>query len=370
MFYYTRSILILLFAISFFACNKEDNPTPQLPINNELYFPPNDATVWENTTPESLNWNSSEIDNLYDYLEFNNTRAFIILKDGKMVLEKYWGNNILDTAPFAQNSNWYWASAGKTLTAFLVGLAQEEGLVDINNKTSDYLSNNWTSLPIEKENLITVRHQLTMTTGLDYGLGNLDCTEPACLQYKVDAGNQWYYHNGPYTLLEQVVSNASGIPYNQFTDEKLKTKIGMGGSWIESGYNNVYWSTARDAARFGLLILNKGKWDDTAIMTDSNYYEAMVTSSQDINPSYGYLWWLNGKNAIIYPSLANSFNTSLSPKAPADLFAAMGKNGQFIDIVPSENLVVIRMGEAPDDSLVPTVFHDEMWEKITSATGL
>ena len=47
-----------------------------------------------------------------------------------------------------------------------------------------------------------------------------------------------------------------------------------------------------------------------------------------------------------------------------DLFAAMGKNGQFIDILPSENLVVIRMGQAPDDSLVPILFHDEMWSML------
>ena len=90
----------------------------------------------------------------------------------------------------------------------------------------------------------------------------------------------------------------------------------------------------------------------------------MVNSSQDLNPSYGYLWWLNGKKAITYPGLSTSFNTSLAPNAPADLFAAMGKNGQFIDIVPSENLVVIRFGESPDGSLVPVAFHDEMWQKL------
>ena len=90
----------------------------------------------------------------------------------------------------------------------------------------------------------------------------------------------------------------------------------------------------------------------------------MVSSSQHLNPSYGYLWWLNGKNSIIFPGLPNSFNTSLSEDAPGDLFAGMGKNGQFVEVVPGKNLVIIRMGEASDGSLVPIAFHNEMWKMI------
>jgi CubicO group peptidase (beta-lactamase class C family) len=117
-------------------------------------------------------------------------------------------------------------------------------------------------------------------------------------------------------------------------------------------------------ARFGLLVLNKGKWNQTKVLSDENYYRQMVNTSQNLNRSYGYLWWLNGKESIIFPSLPNSFNTSLSENAPNDLFAGMGKNGQFVEIIPSKNFVVIRMGEAPDGSLVPISFHNEMWEKI------
>jgi len=144
----------------------------------------------------------------------------------------------------------------------------------------------------------------------------------------------------------------------------------MNGQWIALGYNNVYWSTARDMARFGLLILNNGKWNDTTVISDVDYLNQMVSTSQGLNPSYGYLWWLNGKSSIIFPALPNSFNVSLSENAPDDLFAGMGKNGQFVEVVPSQNLVVIRMGEAPDGSLVPVEFHDEMWGKLNTAMGL
>jgi CubicO group peptidase (beta-lactamase class C family) len=203
-----------------------------------------------------------------------------------------------------------------------------------------------------------------MTTGLEYNVSDLDCTLPSCLTYKSDAGQQWFYHNAPYTLLEKVVENTTGIDYNEYTDQKIESVIGMRGQWVSQGYNNVYWSTARDMARFGLLVLNKGKWNQTNVLSDENYYSQMVNTSQNLNPSYGYLWWLNGKESIIFPSLPNSFNTSLSENAPNDLFAGMGKNGQFVEIIPSKNFVVIRMGEAPDGSLVPISFHNEMWGKI------
>jgi CubicO group peptidase (beta-lactamase class C family) len=355
--------LFFLFLLGFvFSCEKKETDTPDPVVENSLYFPPIDSDAWATVSPASLNWDEAKLNELYDFLQDNNTRAFIILKEGKIAVEKYWGNNILNTASFDQNTNWYWASAGKTLTAFLVGLAQEKGLLDIQDKTSDYLGPNWTSLPPEKENLINIRHQLTMTTGLDYHVPDIFCTDPECLQYGQDAGTQWFYHNAPYTLLEQVVSNAAGVPYNQFTDTELESQTGMSGQWIRSGFNNLYWSTARDAARFGLLILNKGQWKDTPVMTDIDYYNAMITPSQDLNPSYGYLWWLNGKGSAILPGLSAPVFTDLAPSAPSDLFAAMGKNGQVIDVVPSQDLVLVRMGEAPGEGLISIQFHDEMWE--------
>ena len=138
-------------------------------------------------------------------------------------------------------------------------------------------------------------------------------------------------------------------------------KIGMNGNWVQSNYNNFYWSTARDMARFGLLVLNKGVWDDEIILNDANYFSKMTNTSQEINTSYGYLWWLNGKNSLIPPGFTIPLDTSLAPNAPEDLIAGMGKNGQYLDVIPSQNLVVIRMGEAPDNSLVPINFHNEMW---------
>jgi len=356
--------IILVLAFLFFACDKEDDNIINPLEESTLYFPPLNSDEWESTSPNELAWNVSELVKLLVYLENNNTRAFIVLKDGKVVIEEYFGNNIAGTTPFDKSTNWYWASAGKTLTATLVGIAKQEGFLNIENATSDYLGDGWTNLMTEKEELITVKNQLTMTTGLEYDVSDLDCTLPTCLTYKMDAGQQWFYHNAPYTLLEKVVENATNMDYNEYMNQKIESVIGMNGQWVSQGYNNVYWSTARDMARFGLLMLNNGKWNNTEILSDNDYYNQMISPSQNLNPSYGYLWWLNDKESIVFPGLPTSFNTSLSENAPNDLFAGMGKNGQFLEVIPSKNIVIVRMGEAPDGSLVPITFHNEMWEKI------
>jgi len=355
---------ILLLGLLLIACETSKDEPTDASEETSLYFPPLNTEEWQRASPGDLGWNPSALDELLSFLEDNNTRAFIVLKDGKIVIENYFGNNILNTSAFDQNTRWYWASAGKTLTASLVGIAQTEGFLNLDDPSSDYLGNGWTSLPAEKEALIQIKNQLSMTTGLEYDVDDLNCTLPSCLTYNTDASEQWYYHNAPYTLLEKVVENATGVDYNTYTDQKIESTLGMNGEWISQGFNQVYWSTARDMARFGLLMLNQGRWEDTDVLSDNSYYDLMLNSSQSLNPSYGYLWWLNGKESIIIPDLPNSFNSSLSENAPADLMAGMGKNGQFVEVIPSKNLVVIRMGEAPEASLVPLAFHDEMWGKI------
>jgi len=363
-----QTVIPILFCISLMACSKSgttpDPVPPVTPPSTTLYFPPISGTAWETTTAASLNWNAAALADLDAYLASKTTKGFIVLKNGKIVIEKYYGT-------FTADSNWYWASAGKTMTAFLVGIAQKEGLLNINNKTSDYLGKGWTSLPLAKEDLITVKNQLTMTTGLDDAVQpDNDCTSPACLVYKADAGTRWAYHNAPYTLLDKVVESASGKSYNTYFQEKVRDRIGMTGLWIKTGFNNVYYSTPRSMARFGLLLLNKGKWDQTVILSDTAYLNTQTSSSQNLNPSYGYLTWLNGKASYMLPSLQLSFNGSLIPNAPADTYAALGKNDQKIYVVPSQGLVVIRMGEAANESkFALSSFDNELWGKLKAAIG-
>ena len=354
--YFGMNKLVFIIFLSLLSCNKNEEPAP---VVTPLYFPPVGSSAWESVTPTSLGWNEAAIPNLKTFLETNNSRGFIVLKDGKIVIEEYFGNQ-LTTGLFNSTSNWYWASAGKTLTSAALGIANDQGKVNFDSKTSAYLTVGWSSLSLEQENKITVRHQMTMTTGLDDGVANPDCTTPACLVYKTEASTRWAYHNAPYTLLDKVITNATGKTLNTYLAEQLLSKIGMDGQYKLTGDNNVFYSTPRSMARFGILLLNKGLWDQTQIIPES-YVSLMTTSSQNLNPSYGYLTWLNGKSSYMIPTSQVIFSGSLSPNAPGDMFAAMGKNGQLINVVPSQNLVVIRVGDVPGNSLVPFTFQDALW---------
>jgi CubicO group peptidase (beta-lactamase class C family) len=329
-----------------------------------IYFPPTGTTEWQTITPAVLGWNETELTNLYSYLKTKSSKAFIILKSGKIVTEKYFGT-------FTSDSLWYWASAGKTMTGFLVGIAQQEGLININNKSSLYLGTGWTSAPIDKENLITVKNQLTMTTGLDDGVPDSDCTLPGCLLYKADAGSRWAYHNAAYTMLDKVVEIATGTTYNVYYQQKIRNKIGMNGLWVKTpNSNNVLYSNARSMARFGLLMLNKGTWDQTPVLSDENYFNSQINASQNLNLSYGYLTWLNGKSSCMLPTLQTVFSTSIIPNAPADLYAALGKNDQKIYVVPSLQLVAVRMGNSAGSSeFALSGFDNELWGKLKTIIG-
>jgi CubicO group peptidase (beta-lactamase class C family) len=349
-----------LLSLAFMAGCKKD----ETPANKTLYFPPSGSDTWESVTPESLGWNASGIPALLDLLRNNGTRAFIVLSDGKIVIEEYFGNNIAGTGLFNKASSWYWASAGKTLTAFTVGKAQEDGYLSITDQTLKYLGAGWTSLTAQKESLITVRHQLTMTTGLDDGVADNHSFLPKDLVYKADAGTRWAYHNGPYTLLEKVVSNATGKDFDVYFNSVLRDKTGMDGIWIWNDNDHVFYSTARSMARFGLLMLNGGSWGSTKIINDESFFNAMVTPSQNINNSYGYLWWLNGKTSFMMPDSQVVFPGSPTPDGPSDMFSGMGKNGQYVSVIPSKGIVLVRMGEDPSSVQVPFQFLNSIWAQL------
>jgi CubicO group peptidase (beta-lactamase class C family) len=326
----------------------------------QTYFPPIDPkAIWEQQSPASLGWCNEQVDSLLNYLGDQESKGFILLKDGKIVLEKYYGT-------FTKDSLWYWASAGKTLTSFLIGKAQEEKLLDINEPSSNYLGKGWSNCTSEQEDKINIRHHLTMTTGLNDKVTDNHCTTKSCLVYLADAGTRWAYHNAPYTLLETILTNATKTSAKSYTDAKVADKIGMKGWWIKSNYDNVYYSNLRSIARFGLLIQNNAIWEKDTLLKDTSYFRQMTTTSQSINPSYGYLWWLNGKSSYMVPTLQLKFPGPYAPNAPLDVISAIGKNGQIISISKSTGLMYVRMGNQKNQGEVSIPFVDSIWRKVNA----
>ncbi|MFD1064071.1 serine hydrolase domain-containing protein [Winogradskyella litorisediminis] len=348
-------ISLLLFTCSSAESIQQDEQNEE---NSELYFPPLNSDEWGTISTSQLGWNENAKQELLNYLENSDTEGFIILHEGKIAIESYFnGANQFTNNP--------WFSAGKTLTAFTLSIAEQEGFLDIENSSNLYLGEGWSSLSNQQENAIKVKNHVTMTTGLDY-TADLYCTDSDCMTFLDNPDSFWYYHNAPYTLTQSIISGAVDGNFDSYFNSKLKTIIGMQGTWVPLGYNRFYASTARSMARFGLLCYNKGVWDNTEILNES-YFNEMTNTSQTLNPAYGYLWWLNGKSSFILPSSATSFNGKLIPNAPDDLIAGLGANDQKLYIVPSKKLVIIRMGgNGGEGQLGPSGYDNALWEKISA----
>lgn len=321
---------------------------------DDYYYPPLLGDTWETTDAADLGWCSDSIPPLLDFIEETNAKGFIVLHKGRIVVEEYFDD-------FTQDSAWYWASAGKSLIGFMTGMAQEDGLLNINDASSDYLGMGWTNMTAEQEAAITIRHQITMCTGFDYNIDNLNCMSPECLTYLSPPDENWYYHNAPYRLVQDVLANASGQTINAHTYTQLGLTTGISGLWVDQ----VFFSKPRSMARFGLLNLSNGIWNENTILGDTDYLNAMTSSSQNSNLAYGYLWWLNGKESHKLPQFDITLSGSLIPTAPDDMYAALGKNDQKIYVVPSLDLVVVRVGnQANEEALALSGFDFELWEKI------
>lgn len=346
---YLKILFILLLPLT--ACNQNDDD-----LSDDLMYFPSD-NEWDTKSFSSLGWNESALQPLLDFLIQKNTRSFMIIVNGRIVIEEYFNGHTPATT-------WQWNSAGKTLVATTTGIAQQEGLLNINNKVSDYLGTGWTSEPAEKENLITVRHLLSMTTGIN-DANNL-VIKPN-LTYLSDAGTRWSYHN-VFQLLMDVVADAGSQDFETYFNSMLKDKIGMDGYWNNGVIFKIYHSNTRSMARFGLLALNKGKWMSEQVVNESFFTES-TSPSQNINPSYGYLWWLNGKTSYMVPGSQTVFQGTLVPNAPSDMFAAMGAEDQRIYVIPEKNMVVVRMGDASDPqnpSFALSGFDNDLWERINA----
>lgn len=352
-------ILVVLFILA--SCQsddaidpiiEDDTDTPSAP-DVSLYFPSTSTNEWETIAPNEINWDTDKLEELRNFLIGENTKSFMVLLNGRIVVEDYYnGHTASDT--------WQWNSAGKTLVTATVGIAQQNSLINIDNKVSDYLGTDWTSTTPQQEDLITVKNLLSMTSGLD--------DEPQVvikrnLTYLADAGTRWAYGN-VFQRLMNVVEDASGTEFETYFNNELGDRIGMNGFWNNGLIYRIYNSDTRSMAKFGLLASQNGNWDGTQIV-DENFFIESKTTSQNINPSYGYLWWLNGKNKYMLPASQTEYDGTLVPNAPNDMVAAMGKDEQRIYIVPSSNLVILRMGEATvsGDNFALSSFDNMFWEK-------
>ena len=310
-----------------------------------VYWP---GSTWETRTPRDAGMSAEGVEEALAYAGAHNSTGLVILRGGRIVAERYWNGWTETTAQPIFSSS-------KSLTSVLVGMAIEEKRIkSVGETASDFVAS-WKATPKEA---ITIRHMLSMTSGIRVGAAavspEIDAfDQTAALPLEHTPGEFWAYNTPVYRMLIRVLEIASKESIDAFTTRKLAGPIGMSVSkWdcdpAPKNQTNCTWyrSGLRDMSRFGLMILRKGRWENRQLVSEAWLRESTVTS-QRLNESYGYLWWLNGKASFRLPAAVQGVRQGmLWPNCPPDAFGALGAQDKKIYVVPSLDLVVSRHGGA------------------------
>ena len=324
------------------------------------YFPPDDGT-WERVDPESVGWDAAALSAALDVAGSRNSSGVLILYHGRIMAERYWPLDRVSAQDAQGHAIEDVASAQKSVVAVLVGLAQERGLLSLDDPIDKHLGRGWSQATPQQEQAITIRHLLSMNTGL--------ATD---ISFAAEVGTRWLYNTPAYHYLMRVVEAAAGEDRNTVTRAWITDKLGMGNSsWTtrpqaDPAIGVGFSTTARDLARFGLMIQAGGRWGDQVIVADAEYLRDMLTPSQSLNPAYGYLWWLNGQDfALGSNARTTRRNGPLIPSAPADLVAMQGAGDRKLYSVPSLGLVITRLGASGTADGVS--FNEAFWQALMEA---
>jgi CubicO group peptidase (beta-lactamase class C family) len=311
-------------------------------------------------------WNHAALESALAYAQRQRSSAVVVVVRGEVIAERYW---TVDANPGSPYSSMLWGRTGegapvedvaslqKSVVSVLVGIAVDRGLLDLEAPVSTSLHPGWSNATCDQESAITLRHLLSMTSGLS----------PA-LEYQAPAGSVWQYNTRAYSELVDVLEALTGSDIGQLTRLWLTEPIGMHDTawrrrpWVTSAMDanaiGLY-TTARDLVRLGEVMLAGGVWHGRRVVSEG-YVEAALMPSQSLNPAYGLLWWLNGQPPRSAAGEAGP--ATLAPAAPKDMIAAQGALGRKLYVVPSLGLVVVRLGDTPDDD-----FNRRFWELLMTA---
>lgn len=284
------------------------------------------------------------------------TRAVIVVHNGKIVAERY--------APgFSATSKLIGWSMTKSITNALVGILVKQGKLNIDDPAT---VRTWTD---ERKN-ITLNDLMHASSGLSWeenyggpsGATNMLFKKKDMGLYAAEAkaamkpGEVFYYSSGTTNIISRIVREAIGDEgYYKFPYEQLFYRIGMynttiepdaGGTFVGSSYS---FGTARDWARFGLLYLNDGVWNNERILPEGWVTYTTTPAKGADRGQYGAQFWLNA-------GAPGNPQNRYYPDAPTDLYWADGFEGQNVFVIPSENLVIVKLSLSQGDYLDDNMF--------------
>ena len=283
------------------------------------------------------------------------THAMVVVYGNQIVAEKY-GENITVSTPLL---GW---SMSKSWTNALVGILVKDGVLDIHKPAP---VPQWKGVD-DPRGKITLDQLLRMSSGLEFGEAYDVFADATYMFYgsksmanyaaskslEVEPDTKWFYSSGTTNIIARIVRDQVGgtlADVHKFARQRLFDKLSMfsaliepdpSGSLVGSSYG---FATARDWARFGLLMKNDGIWKSERILPEG--WVKYSTTPTPVAPrgEYGAQIWLNA-------GADDDPTNRLFPSLPSDLFYFGGHNGQIVAVVPSRDVVVVRLGVTQDDS--------------------
>lgn len=332
--------------------NPDATPWPTGDLNAEGVFP---GEVNDEKMQAALDKEFSEPDPENP----RRARAVVVVYKGKIVGERY--------APgFNKDMPMHGWSMTKSITSALIGVLVGRGEFSVDDPAP---IPEWKE-PGDPHGKITIDHLLRMSGGFDFHhdlspagqrqqalFGAIDSTRYS-IESPLDAesGTRWEYSNANPHSLWRIIRNTIGgtdEDYLTFARRELFNKIGMRGAIIEPDpYGNPIgtsfgWAPARDWARFGLLYLNDGVWEGERILPEGWVDYTRTPAPTAEFKHYGALFWLNaGANEFIKTPEQQELYRNSPPfsRLPEDAYFAMGHEGKVVAIIPSRELVVVRLG--------------------------
>jgi len=331
--------------------------------NTGKYWP---TAGWKTSKPEAMGMDSQKLAEAIEYAatpEFNN-EGIVVIKNGYIVAEAYFGS-------FRQDSAHVSHSMAKSFTSALIGIAIDKGLIAaIDTKICKYYENWNCDDEDDFRSRITIRHAMTLTTGLKWheDWSKFDWnTNDALKMIKnghfmryisdreglYEPGQRFKYSTGDPMLLSRVIQEATGMSAFEFARQNLFNPLNISNvRWDKDkdGYTATFsmlYTTVRDYAKFGYLFLNKGRWEDKQIVS-----EQWVEKSTRTDPgvrmwgAYGYLWHVNLPYRLKWSNSPISRDT-----IPSDGYMAEGVMGQNIFIIPSRDLVIVRVANKTGEGM-------------------
>ena len=302
---------------------------------------------WEAVDPAEAGLDPAALADMAAAAERAGSECLVVTRDGALVGEWYWDG-------FDPQREREVFSVTKSITATLVGIAQDRGLLDIDDPASDYIEE-WRGTPSEG---VTIRNLVSNDSGryhdfdTDYvqmaGRAEDKTAFSIGLTQQQAPGETWVYNNAAIQTLDAVLEEATGMPTADFATEALFEPLGMGTSLSTDASGNALTfmgaqASCRDLARFGLLHLRDGTWAGEQVVS-SAWVDEATRPSQSLNPAYGFLWWLNREGDIGVGTGDDAREGSIAGAADSTSYAALGLFNQVVGVFPSSGVVVTRLG--------------------------